>query len=44
MSNIKKIILECDFSKFVETLRNQLNEPDYSLDEKIEKKKKFQIK
>ena len=32
---ILSIVNECDFSKFVETLKNQLNEPDYSLEEKF---------
>ena len=34
---IKKQILDVDFEKFVATLENQLNEPEYSLEEKIDK-------
>lgn len=34
-NNIKKLLSESDFNKFVETLKNQLIEPDYSLDEKF---------
>lgn len=34
---IKKQIQEADFEKFVATLRNELEEPEYSLEEKIDK-------
>ena len=35
--NLKKLIVEIDFKKFVATLENQLLEPEYSLEEKINK-------
>jgi insulysin len=34
---IRKQIQEVDFEKFVETLKNELEEPEYSLEEKIDK-------
>ena len=35
--SIIKQIQEVDFEKFVETLKNELEEPEYSLEEKIDK-------